>query len=45
MKTIIAGSRSIHDYALVVSAVARCGWRITEVLSGAAQGVDTLGAE
>ena len=45
MKTIIAGSRNIHDYALVVSSVARCGWWITEVLSGAAQGVDTLGAE
>lgn len=45
MKTIIAGSRGITDYALVVSAVARCGWRVTEVLSGAAPGVDTLGAE
>lgn len=43
MKTIIAGSRDIHDYALVVSAVARCGWQITEVISGGAPGVDTLG--
>lgn len=43
MKTIIAGSRSINDYAAVVDAVARCGWEVTEVVSGTASGVDRLG--
>jgi hypothetical protein len=43
MKTIIAGSRTIHDYSLVLRAVAESGFPITEVFSGAAAGVDTLG--
>lgn len=43
MRTIIAGSRTIHDYAKVVDAAVRCGWTITEVVSGTANGVDKLG--
>jgi len=43
MKTIIAGSRSIQDYALVERAVHDAGWVISEVVSGAAAGVDRLG--
>lgn len=43
MKTIIAGSRAIADYALVAAACRDCGWTITEVVCGCARGVDTLG--
>ena len=43
MRTIIAGSRSITDYAAVVAALAQCPWEITTVLSGGARGVDLLG--
>lgn len=43
MKTIIAGGRDITDYSLVERAVAASGFTITEVVSGKARGVDTLG--
>ena len=43
MKVIIVGNRSITDYEAVVSAIKRSGFKITEVVSGCAQGVDTLG--
>ena len=43
MKTIIAGSRFINNYNLVKRAIQICGFRITEILSGCAQGVDQLG--
>lgn len=45
MKCIIAGSRSITNYLTVANAVAKSGWadKITEVVSGQAIGVDTLG--
>jgi predicted Rossmann fold nucleotide-binding protein DprA/Smf involved in DNA uptake len=43
MKTIIAGSRDITDYALVVRAVVESKFCITEVVSGTASGVDKLG--
>lgn len=43
MKTIIAGSRGIVDYSLVGRAVEISGFAITEVVSGAAKGVDQLG--
>lgn len=43
MKTIIAGSRDINDYELVVAAIEQSGFTITEVVSGKARGVDTLG--
>ena len=43
MKTIIAGGRDITDFSLVVQAVAQSGFNITEVVSGRARGVDTLG--
>lgn len=43
MKTIIAGSRGITDYALVLSAIKESGFNITEVVSGTAKGVDRLG--
>ena len=43
MKTIIAGSRGIHDYSLVVDAIEKSGFSITEVVSGGALGPDTLG--
>jgi hypothetical protein len=44
MKTIIAGSRTIHNPVHISSATAACGWDITEVVCGGAAGVDMLGA-
>lgn len=46
MKTIIAGSRDIIDYETVKAVIAEAqaaGFVITEVVSGRADGVDTLG--
>lgn len=43
MKTIIAGSRGITDYSLLLKAYSECGFEITEVVSGGARGVDKLG--
>lgn len=43
MKTIIAGSRTINDYALVEEAITESGFEITQVVSGMARGVDKLG--
>jgi len=44
-KTIIAGSRDITDYSLVLKAIKKSGFNITEVVSGKAKGVDTLGEQ
>ncbi len=43
MKTIIAGSRTIVDMAEVEAAIVESGFNITEIVSGGAMGVDTLG--
>jgi hypothetical protein len=43
MKTIIAGSRTIEEYATVERAVAASAFQITQVVSGCARGVDRLG--
>lgn len=43
MRTIIAGSREITDYDLVLKAIEESGYTITEVVSGGARGVDVLG--
>ena len=43
MKTIIAGSRTITDYALVEEVIKESGFEITKVISGMAKGVDILG--
>jgi len=45
MKTIIAGTRTITNYNLVEKAVEDSGFAVTEVVSGCARGVDTLGEE
>ena len=45
MKVIIAGSRSIDDYSLVVQAMQRCGYNVTEVVTGCATGVDRMGEQ
>jgi hypothetical protein len=42
MKLIIAGGRNIHDYSLVLSALAESQFQPTEIVSGMALGVDTL---
>ena len=43
MKVIVAGSRSIKDYALVAKAIEGVDIQITELVSGTAKGVDQLG--
>lgn len=43
MRVIIAGSRSIPDYAIVSRAIVESGFEITKVISGHARGVDRLG--
>ncbi len=43
MKTIIAGSRDIHDYELLEKAIRDSGFAISEVVSGTQRGVDHLG--
>jgi len=43
MKTIIAGSRDIVDYGLVKEAMNRIPWEVSEIVSGKAKGVDSLG--
>lgn len=43
MKTIIAGTRSINDQRMVWDAIRLSGFDITEVVTGKARGVDTLG--
>jgi hypothetical protein len=45
VKVIIAGSRSISDIRHVEQAIAESGYEITEVVSGKARGVDTLGEQ
>lgn len=43
MKVVIAGSRDITDYGILLKAIKECPFEITEVISGRARGVDTLG--
>ena len=43
MKVVIAGSRDITDYDILLKAIKECSFQITEVISGRARGVDTLG--
>lgn len=45
MKTIIAGSTGIRDKRAVLRAVFESKFDITEIVSGGAPGVDTLGEE
>ena len=45
MKTIIAGSRTITEYSIVLKAIENSKFKITEVVSGTALGVDKLGEE
>lgn len=45
MKVIIAGSRTINDPSALDIAIEQAGFEITEVVSGRALGVDTLGEE
>jgi hypothetical protein len=45
LRVIIAGSRDIYDYNLVEQAVKESGFDVTEVVSGCARGVDTLGEQ
>lgn len=45
MRTIIAGTREIDDYCLLMEAITGCPWEITTVLSGGARGIDQLGEQ
>lgn len=43
MRVIVAGSREIADLATVARAIEYSGFKVTEVVSGRARGVDRLG--
>jgi glycerophosphoryl diester phosphodiesterase len=43
MKVIIAGTRTITDYAKVIEAIENSGFHLTEIVCGGASGVDALG--
>lgn len=43
MKTIIAGSRDVSNYKYIELAMQKINWKVTEVVSGMAKGVDTYG--
>lgn len=43
MKVIIAGSREISDLAIVARAIQQSGFDVTEIVSGHARGVYTMG--
>lgn len=45
MKVIVAGSRTVTSYRLVKRAIEASGFSITEVVSGEAYGVDSLGEQ
>ena len=45
MKVVIAGSRDITDYDVLLKAIKECPFQITEVISGRARGVDALGEQ
>lgn len=45
MKTIIAGSRDIHEYGILLRAIQCIHWKPTVIVSGHAKGVDTLGEQ
>jgi len=45
MKVVVAGSRSIVDEKIVADAIEASGFDVTEVVSGGARGVDSLGEE
>ncbi len=45
LKTIVAGSRSISDYNLICAAIKESGFKIAEIVSGTAKGVDSLGEQ
>jgi hypothetical protein len=45
MKCIIAGTRTLTNYQVVLDAIAKSQFEITEVVSGGALGVDTLGEQ
>lgn len=43
MKTIIAGSRTINKMPVLITAIEKSQFEITEVVSGCADGVDKMG--
>lgn len=45
MRVVIAGSRSITDYAALQHAIAQTDFSISEVVSGCARGPDSLGEQ
>ena len=43
MKVIVAGSRTIVDCTIVGEAIYKSGFKVTEIVSGGAAGVDRCG--
>lgn len=44
VSVIVAGCRDFHDFATVSDAIKESGFKIAEIVSGGASGVDALGA-
>lgn len=44
MKVIIAGGRELRSWDVVRAAIEKCGFTVTEVVSGGAHGADAIGA-
>lgn len=45
MKLIVAGSREINKYSIIAIAIQKSGFSPTEIVSGCARGVDSIGEE
>lgn len=45
MKTIIAGGRNVIEAGILASALDELPWKISEVVSGGAKGIDALGEQ
>lgn len=45
MRTIIAGGRKVWDPRKLYEALSKCGWSVTRVVCGGAEGADSLGEE
>lgn len=43
MKVIVAGTRTVRDPSIVCAAIGASPFKVTEIVSGGAQGVDRIG--
>ena len=43
MRTIVAGSRNITDYSILLDAIKKLSWKPTMIISGGCRGIDRFG--